>query len=100
MIPSAKILAFPSRGETSWLSPREAEVAGREFLAISRSQRSDADRERFLSSPDILMSITSILRATRDLTPAAVLEDSNEIYQWISRPTLKLGLFDERDYFL
>lgn len=100
MNPSAKILAFPSPAAPAWLSPREAEVAGRAFLAIPRSQRSDADREHFLSSPDVLLSVTATLRVTRDLSPATVLQDSNEIYQWISRPSCELGLFDERDYFL
>lgn len=101
MNPSAKILAFPAPARpAAWLSPREAEAEGRAFLAIPRSQRSDDDRERYLSSADVLLSITATLRATRDLSPATVLHDSNEIYQWISRPGCEFGLFDERDYFL
>lgn len=100
MIHSAKILAFPSQAAPVWLSPREAAVSARQFLAMPRSQRSDDDRERFLSSPDVLMSIASILRGDRDLAPASVLLDANEIYQWISRPNCELGLFDERDYLL
>lgn len=97
---SAKILAFPSQAAPVWLSPKEAGVAGRGFLTMPRSQRSDDDRERFLSSPDVLMAIASSLRENRDLAPATVLLDANEIYQWISRPNCELGLFDERDYFL
>ena len=100
MNPNAKILAFPSQAKASWISPKEAEVAARGFLSMPFSERSDEDRDRFLSSPDVLMAIASTLRANRDLAPASVLMDANEIYQWISRPNYELGLFDERDYFL
>ena len=100
MSPSAKILVFPSQAKSVWISPKEAELLGRGFLSMPRSERSDEDRERFLSSPDVLMSIASTLRGNRDLAPASVLQDANEIYQWISRPNCDLGLFDERDYLL
>ena len=100
MSPSAKILAFPCQAAPLWLSPEEALVAGREFLAIPQGQRSDGYRKRYLGSPDVLMSIASILRGGRDFSPASVLQDASEIYQWISRPDCELGLFDERDYFL
>jgi tetratricopeptide (TPR) repeat protein len=100
MIPSAKILAFPSQAAPEWLSPKEAELAGRQFLATARSDRSDDYREKFLSSPDVLMSIAAILREDRDVAPASVLLEATEIYQWISSPNRELGLFDERDYLL
>ncbi len=97
---SAKILSFPSRSATACLSRREAELRARDFLAIPVDQRTDADRQNFLGSPDILLSICSLLRRNRDLAPAAVLTEASGIYRWISRPSCDLGLFDERDYFL
>jgi tetratricopeptide (TPR) repeat protein len=72
----------------------------RDFLAIPFDERSDEDRQRFLSSPDVLLSICAQLREKRDLAPAAVETDASDIYRWISRPNCDLGLFDERDYFL
>jgi tetratricopeptide (TPR) repeat protein len=97
---SAKILAFPIQAVPEWLSPRQAEVAGRQYLAMPLTDRSDDYRERFLSSPDVLMSIASILRHDRDAAPAKVLLEAADIYRWISKPECELGLFDERDYFL
>ncbi len=96
---SAKILPFPSRA-TQWLSPREAEREAEAYLSIPPSERSHDDRQRFLCSPDILLSICSQLRRDRDLAPTKVLTEASGIYQWISKPDCDLGLFDERDYFL
>lgn len=97
---NAKILRFPSRTSTAWLSPREAEVEARTFLSIPRDEKSDSDRLNFLGSPDILLAICARLRQSRDIAPAMVLDQASDIYQWISKPTCDLGLFDERDYFL
>src|SRR5438309_7975869 len=97
---SAKILPFPSRLAESCLSPRDAELRAREFLAIPLDEKTDSDRQTFLCSPDVLLSICSLLRRNRDLAPGAVFCEAATIYQWISRPGRDLGLFDERDYFL
>jgi len=75
-------------------------LRARDFLAIPADKRTDADRETFLCSPEILLSICALLRRNRDLAPTAVLSEAASIYQWISRPSCDLGLFDERDYFL
>src|SRR5206468_8751350 len=84
----------------TWLSPRDAEVAARQFLATPVAGRSGEERRRFLCSPDILLAICSQLRRKWDSAPSAVESDAADIYQWISRPDCELGLFDERDYFL
>jgi tetratricopeptide (TPR) repeat protein len=97
---SAKILAFPPRSVAACLSLRDAELRARDFLGIPAEERTDADRETFLCSPEILLSICSLLKRNRDLAPAAILSEAASIYQWISRPGCDLGLFDERDYFL
>jgi tetratricopeptide (TPR) repeat protein len=97
---NAKILPFPSQRETAWMSPREADRAARDFLAIPIERRSDVDRERNLGNPDVLLAICAHLRGRRDLAPAVVETESLDAYKWISRPTCDLGLFDERDYFL
>lgn len=97
---SAKILQFPTRTSAAWLSPREADAEARAFLSIPADEKSDSNRQRFLGSPDILLAICARLRQRRDLAPATVFDQASDIYQWISRPTCDLGLFDERDYFL
>lgn len=97
---SAKILQFPSKSEAGWLSPREAEREAESYLGIRLIDRSEDDRMRYLQSPDILMAICARLRRDRDAAPTMVLAEASSLYQWISRPALALGLFDERDYFL
>lgn len=95
---SAKILPFPSRPGVAWLSPQEAELEALDYLAIRFDERTNADRERFLSNPDILLSLCAVLR--RDAAPAVVERETREIYEWIARPGFSLGVFDERDYAL
>src|SRR5512138_398394 len=97
---SAKILQFPPRWGSVWLSVREAELAARGYLSVSIAERSDDNREESLSSPDVLMAICSQLRQKRDLVPALVEREACDAYQWIARSGCDLGLFDERDYFL
>ncbi|MEP6470653.1 MAG: hypothetical protein ABJC28_01460 [Acidobacteriota bacterium] len=97
---NAKILPFPSQRESAWLSPVDADFAACEFLAIPIDRRSDADREEYLGSPDVLLALCSKLRGRRDLAPAVVETEAIDAYRWISRPECELGLFDERDYFL
>lgn len=97
---SARILTFPSRSGGSWLSPKDAELAAAQFLALYPENWSDANREESFSSPDILLAICVQLRRKRDLDPAMVEGAARAIYQWISQPTWAVGLFDERDYFL
>src|SRR5688572_103539 len=95
---SAKILPFPFRPGTVWLTPQEAELEALEYLAISIEERTHADRERFLTNPDVLLSLAAVLR--RDATPAVVERETREIYEWIARPGVTIGVFDERDYAL
>jgi hypothetical protein len=100
MSPSAKILPFPTRSVSAWMSPQRAMLSAEEFLAIPAEERSEDDRDRYLGSPDVLLAICLILKRNRDLTPGAVMKEAVEIYRWIGRPDFDLGLFDERDYFL
>src|SRR5687768_1915852 len=95
---TARILRFPSRSEKAWLSPQEAEAEALSYLAISIEERTHADRERFLSNPDILTSLCAVLR--REPTPAVMEREAREVYEWTARPGVALGVFDERDYAL
>lgn len=97
---SGKILSFPSRTGGSWLSPKDADLAAAEVLALYPENWSEANRQKSFSSPDILLAICAQLRRKCDMDPTMVEGAAREIYQWISQPTCDLGLFDERDYFL
>ena len=95
---SAKILQFPTRTAAGWLSPREAEREALAYLAIPLEERTKDDRDRFLTNPDVLLSLCSVLR--RDAAPAVVEQETRDAYEWIVRPECTLGVFDERDYSL
>lgn len=95
---NARILRFPSRPGRAWLAPQEAELEAADYLAIPIEERTEADRERFLSNPDVILSLCAVLR--RDAAPALVEREAREIYEWIARPDCILGVFDERDYSL
>jgi tetratricopeptide (TPR) repeat protein len=100
MSSNAKVIPFPVRVVPQWLSPAQAHVEAVEFLAVSIEGRSEETRVRFLNNPDVLLALCTILRKNRDLAPGDVLEQTTDIYRWISRAGSRLGLFDERDYFL
>lgn len=96
----SNVLAFPPRPARSWLSPREAEGAARDYFAVPAAERGEEHNALFLSSPDILLAICSVLGNQRDTAPAFVETEAAAIHKWISRPSCDLGLFDEKDYFL
>jgi tetratricopeptide (TPR) repeat protein len=97
---TAKVLRFPTRTSSAWLTPREADAEALVFLALPEDKKTDAERARYLGSPDVLLAICARLRQRRDLAPAIVFDQASDIYRWIAKPSFDLGLFDERDYFL
>lgn len=96
----AKVLHFPRKAATPSLSPEEAVRAAEALLAVPMGNRSEDFLFQYLSSPDVLSSLARHLRSQRDSAPSLVLQEALLVYRWISGREQRLGLFDERDYFL
>lgn len=99
---SPNVLQFRSRQSAApvFLSADAAERAARLYLHTPFEDRSEGDRRDCLGNPDIVLSICALLGKQRDSAPANVAVEAADLYRWIARPGVDLGLFDERDYFL
>lgn len=95
---NARILRFPTQPRAAWLSPQEAELEAIAYLEILIEERTKTDKERFLSNPDVVLSLCAVLR--RENSSAVVEREARDAYEWIARPNCSLGVFDERDYAL
>jgi len=93
---TARILHFPHRG-VSPISVSEARERANSCLE-SLSDPSDSSEE--LSNPEVLLAVCLLLREQIHVTPVPVAAKAVNLYRWISRETVSLGVFDEKDYFL
>jgi tetratricopeptide (TPR) repeat protein len=100
MSSKARVLRFPNRTRQVSLSPEEASSAARAYLEIPVIERTAHLRNENLSNADILTSICRSLRDLRDVAPAVVAVEAPDIHKWLNSSGSKVGLFDERDYFL
>src|SRR5215470_2749037 len=97
---TAKILQFPGRPTSPAIRAIDALRAANCYLASSLDERARAGREALLETPDVLLSTCALLRERVDIAAAEVLSESSRLYQSIASSGRKLGIFDERDYFL
>lgn len=97
---TARILQFPRRAAGRSISPEEARAAAEDYLATLSGDRSADVIDAALSEPDILLTICSALRELRDSEPLRVADEAPRLYRWLSDSCMRIGVFDERDYFL
>lgn len=95
----ARILRFPTRSEAP-LSVDQALGEARQYVLLRDTEGAAERREALLRTPDVLLSVCSILREQVDSSAALVLEEAVTLYRGISDSCLPLGHFDERDFFL
>src|SRR5262245_55300370 len=99
MSETAKVLQFPARRAASLC----ALDALRESKAYFDRRSGDGAEERragLLETPEVLQSLCSLLRERVDEQAAEVCDEAEKIYRVISASKSRLGVFDERDYFL
>jgi tetratricopeptide (TPR) repeat protein len=101
MANTARILRFPSREAPKLpLSEQEAYSAAATYLGRSRPERDVEFRSQFLSDPDVVAAICSLLERDLNSAPEDVAEEACELYAAIDRTDAFRGLFDERKFFL
>lgn len=91
-----RVLRFPVRG----VSSQEGRDIARRLLDAPIADRSERAKELGLEDPEALLSICAYLREQIDTDPASVLEEAEFFYRFLESPRRKIGLFDERMYFL
>ena len=100
MSSNARVLRFPSRVRPAQLSPEEANAAAQAYLDVPLDQRTSQLRSVSLSNADVLTAICRLLRGLCETVPAVVATEAADVNRWLNSSGCKVGLFDERDYFL
>ncbi len=82
------------------MSPEEAASFAGRYLSVDSAERPAELTNSALSNPDVLTSLSRILRERFSSDPSLALDEANFIYRWLTDKGQRFGLFDERDYFL
>jgi len=90
------VLRFPQQSATS----EEGRAVAERILRTPFLERLSKTAELRLENPDTLLSITDLLRNRLDTLPSEVCGDAEFFYRFLEKPVRKVGLFDERQYFL
>jgi len=95
----ARILNFPRRQTAAEMAPDDALCAAREYFERFGDGETRQD-ERTPSDPNVLTALFALLRDSWETCPQRVSDMSVEIHGALNRASGKVGLFDERQYFL
>jgi tetratricopeptide (TPR) repeat protein len=78
----------------------ESHAAACRVLETPLEDRESRARELALDSPDLLLAICDLLREQGESSPKTVREEARFLYNFLNKPERRIGLFDERHYFL
>jgi tetratricopeptide (TPR) repeat protein len=95
---TAKLIPFPWRERR--LPPEEGWLAAERVLAMPISKRAERARELHVDDPDVLLCICEVLRSRDETNPSSVRDDAEFFYDFLDQPKRRIGLYDEREYFL
>jgi len=82
------------------LTHEESREAAKRALATPAPERLEKAQELYLDDPELLISLCGALRGQLETAPAAVREEAEFFYQFVSNPKREIGLYDEREYYL
>jgi len=93
---AGRVIRFPQQSASS----EEGRAAAERILRTPFLERLSKTAELRLENPETLLSITDLLRDRRETSPAEVCSEAEFFYRFVEKPRRKVGLFDERQYFL
>ncbi len=93
---TGRLLRFSSRS----VSCDQARAQARRILNTPIGDRLAKASDLHLEEPETLLEVCAHLRETFDASPSAVRCDAEFFYRYLETPRRRIGLFDERDYFL
>lgn len=94
---NGQLLFFPWR---RYLSPDEGRVAGERVLATPLPERAARGKELLLEEPSTILWLLHRLNELRESEPANVREEAEFLYCFLRKPKRKIGVLDERTFFL
>jgi tetratricopeptide (TPR) repeat protein len=92
------LVQFPWRQRR--IDHEESRYAAELALSMPVAERTGKARELSLDDPELLLSVCEILRSQLETSPVTVREDSEFFYRHIEKPIRRIGLHDEREYYL
>lgn len=95
---TGKVIAFPWRERR--LSPEEGWAMAERVLAIPIPERSTKANAPCLDDAELLLSVCEVLRSRVEADPKLTREEAEFFYRFVEKPKRKIGLFDEREYYL
>ena len=78
----------------------ESHAAACRVLETPREERESRVAELSLESPDVLLAVCDLLREQGETSPRTVRLEARFLYEFLNKPERRIGLFDERHYFL
>ncbi len=95
---SARILAFPSKGNSTGRTSAEVRRLAAEYLSLDCSERSESLAESCLRDADVVLAICADLAARMNSHPGDVAKEAEVIHKRLTETPVRLGLFDDCDY--
>ncbi len=95
---SGDLLPFPLRSRT--MSSGEGLEVADAILKMEVSDRAARAAELRLDDPEVLLSVTELLRTRIESDPARIGDDARFFFGFVRDSAEPIGHFDEREYFL
>ncbi|MGH9364019.1 MAG: tetratricopeptide repeat protein, partial [Thermoanaerobaculia bacterium] len=94
---TGQLLIFPWRRH---LSIDEGKEAAERVLATPIAERAARAKELLLEDPSTIVFLLGRFTTLLESSPSTVREEAEFLYWFIGKPKRKIGVFDEREYFL
>jgi tetratricopeptide (TPR) repeat protein len=95
---SGKIIPFKWREHR--LSPEQGWAMAERVLAMPISERVGKVAEIRLDDSELLLAVCEVLRPRLEISPTSTRTEAEFFYAFLDKPKRKIGLFDEREYYL
>ncbi len=81
------------------MSLEEAASVAESLLSVDPSRRT-ASHWQVLADGNVSLSVLASLKRALNIEPSRVVLEGGAVYQALNRPNIRVGTFDEKDYFL
>jgi tetratricopeptide (TPR) repeat protein len=95
-VTTQNVLRFPARR----LASSEGDAAALRALANAPEERLARAEQLRLEDPELLVSLVNLLTRRWETDPSGVRAEAQFFYEYLIQPKRRVGLMDEREYFL
>jgi tetratricopeptide (TPR) repeat protein len=95
---TGNVIPFPWRERR--LTPEEGWKMAERVLATPADERLEKAHQLLLDDSELLLSVCEVVRARVEVNPKSALEEAEFFYRFLEKPKRKIGLFDEREYYM